>query len=160
METYRTILCPTDFSPPAEFALQMAAALARDHGARLVLLHVSPPVVVYPGAAFPATSPEDYFEMLVETIRRLEAREPGPGKLRVDPRVVAGNAGPEILRLADELNADLIVMGTYGRTGLRRLLMGSVAEEVLREAKCPVVTVKAPPLAGAADTVEPITAKG
>jgi nucleotide-binding universal stress UspA family protein len=62
----------------------------------------------------------------------------------VERRLEEGLAVTEVLRVAQEVNADLIVMGTHGRTGLARLLMGSVAEQVLRKALCPVLTVKTP----------------
>jgi hypothetical protein len=62
----------------------------------------------------------------------------------VDCRLQGGNPAPEILGVADEVGCDLIVMGTHGRTGLARLLLGSVAEQVVRKAACPVITVKVP----------------
>ena len=82
--------------------------------------------------------------------------------MQVEYRLVDGEGVPEILQHAAEIGADLIVMGTHGRTGLSRLLMGSVAGEVLRDAQCPVVTVKIPHLVGRAirsPTAEPVATK-
>jgi len=136
----RTILHPTDFSEQSDYALRLAAAQARDHGARLVLLHVaSLPVVVY-GGDLPVPVPEDSHD---EERQRLESL-PVPAPTTTERHFVEGDVATEILRLAQETNSDLIVMGTHGRTGLARLLMGSVAEQVVRKAPCPVLTVKTP----------------
>jgi nucleotide-binding universal stress UspA family protein len=136
-----TILHPTDFSRNSESAFHMACALARDYGARLALLHVKPlPTVAY--GEFGALPPEatDHLEEIKERLARLQ-----PTDLpAVDRYVVEGEIAWEILRMAKELKCDLIVMGTHGRSGLGRLLMGSVAELVVRKAGCPVLTVKNP----------------
>jgi nucleotide-binding universal stress UspA family protein len=140
-----TILHPTDFSENCDHALQMAAALARDYGAQLVVLHVqSIPVAVYgygEGVLPPATEARD------ELWEKLQMINP-PG-VSVGHRLAEGNAVEEILRTANEVHADLIVMGTHGRRGLTRLLMGSVAELVVRRALCPVLTMRTPVAAGA-----------
>jgi nucleotide-binding universal stress UspA family protein len=137
---FRTILHPTDFSPRAEFAFRVAAGLAKDHGARIVLLHVLPPVVIYDemGPAVVPFAPED-----IQALKNKLAAMTVPGCV-VDHIVEVGDAGKAILDLAQERKCDLIVIGTHGRTGLGRLLMGSVAEQVLRKAQCPVLTVKTP----------------
>jgi nucleotide-binding universal stress UspA family protein len=136
-----TILHPTDFSKQSEFAFQLACSLARDYGAELFVLHVvSPPVVVYGEGVLPV-EPESYQVELREKLHRLHAGEP---EVRVLHRLVEGQPVDEILRLAKEIGCDLIVMGTHGRTGLGRVLMGSVAEKVVRTAPCPVVTVREP----------------
>jgi nucleotide-binding universal stress UspA family protein len=136
MLAFRTILHPTDFSPAAEFAFQLAGSLARDHGAELILLHVNPP------KAADEIAVEVQKEMLWEEFHRLERTDPHVRNLRIRTEFVEGDPGREILRVARETGADLIVMGTHGRTGLTRLLTGSVAEHVLRKAPCPVLTVK------------------
>jgi nucleotide-binding universal stress UspA family protein len=136
----RNILAPTDFSVHSDAALHFAAALARDYRARLVLLHVIPVPIAPPidGAiAAPAVSTQD------ELRDRLEAVElPG---VDVDRRLIHGNPVSAIIDAAGDLPSDLIVMGTHGRGGIRRLLMGSVAEGVLRKAPCPVLIVKGLP---------------
>jgi nucleotide-binding universal stress UspA family protein len=143
----RTILHPTDFSEQSQCALRLAGALARDHGARLVLLHVAAaPVAFYTEGVF-VPAPSDPHD---EERRQLEQLEV-PGAAPAERRLAEGNPPSEILRVAEETGADLIVMGTHGRTGLARLLMGSVAEQVVRRAPCPVLTVKTPfPAAGPA----------
>jgi universal stress protein A len=140
-----TILFPTDFSKPSEYAFAAAAALARDHKARLVILHVTPPVIVY-GELIPPppASPEETVAKIWEAFHNLEATNPKVRTLRIETRVEEGDPACGILAVAKDVDASMIVMGTHGRTGLRRLLMGSVAEEVLRKAACPVMTVKGP----------------
>jgi nucleotide-binding universal stress UspA family protein len=141
MWTIKTILHPTDFSKPSEYALQLACALARDYHARLVVLHVAlPPVVLYGEGVIPV-EPQGYWDQLRAQLQRVVS---SVSDLPVESHLVEGEPAAEILRLAAELPSDLIVLGTHGRTGLSRLLMGSVAEQVVRKAACPVLTVKMP----------------
>ena len=136
----RTILHPTDFSEQAQYALRLANFLARHHSARLILLHVAPPT--HPaGMVPPGRNPKSYFVALRKKLRQLLSLDSG---VESKVRTAEGEPGPEILRVAQEIGCDLIVMGTHGRTGLKHLLIGSVAEEVLRKASCPVLTVKTP----------------
>jgi nucleotide-binding universal stress UspA family protein len=137
-----TILHPTDFSENSEFALKVACALARDYNARLILLHViPPPMVIYAGGPVPAeTWPST--EEVQEKLRHLEGRV---HKVRVESQVLEGDPVDMIVRAAEETSSDVIVMGTHGRTGLGRLLMGSVAESVIRKAPCPVLSAKPMP---------------
>ncbi|HWG43124.1 MAG TPA: universal stress protein [Gemmataceae bacterium] len=141
MLSLATILHPTDFSEHSEFAFRLACALARDYNARLVLLHVMPPpMIVYAGGPVPAeTWPNT--EEVKEQLQQLEAQA---HRVRVESQVMEGGPVDMILRAVEETNADLIVMGTHGRTALARLLLGSVAELVLRKAPCPVLTAKHP----------------
>lgn len=149
MAPVRIILFSTDFSESARAAFPLAAALARDHGARLVVLHVAtPPPFVTPRELERALEgPAGYRRQLEAELRRYPA--PGP-QTPMTYRLETGHPAAEILRVAREEGADLIVLGTHGRTGLARLLLGSVAEVVLRKAACPVLTVKVP-LAGTFD---------
>jgi nucleotide-binding universal stress UspA family protein len=136
-----TILHPTDFSEYSAHAFRLASALARDYGARLIALHVLvPPAVVY-GEGMVVPDAEQQRDEVRAQLEKLQALG---GQVRVVPRLVEGAPVAEILRVAQETGADLILMGTHGRTGLRRLLMGSVAEQVVRQAACPVLTVKMP----------------
>jgi nucleotide-binding universal stress UspA family protein len=141
MPPIRTILYTTDFSPLSEHARQIACALARDYGARLLVLHVVTPRVATLGGGTESTRPGAYQEHIGELVRRLDAEGFPPG---METQVSAGDPATEILRLARDSKCDLIVMGTHGRTGLGRLLLGSVAEEVIRKATCPVLVVKVP----------------
>ena len=136
MFPFKTILHPTDFSANAEPAFLTACSLAEMHDALLILLHVVPPSYLPLSADTnkPGDSSENYPWPL----------PPNPG-VRVEHRLAEGESAPEILALALSGSCDVIVMGTQGRTGLSRLLVGSVAEEVLRNAKCPVLTVKCAP---------------
>jgi nucleotide-binding universal stress UspA family protein len=143
MLAIRTILLPTDFSESSDAAFELACALARNHGAKLLLLHVGEaPIVVSGGAmAPPAPLPPEYDRPALEA--KLRGLKPSDQKLLVERRVVYGNAAIQILDAAKEFACDLVVMGTHGRGGLRRALLGSVAEQVVRKAPCPVLTVRA-----------------
>ena len=140
MSKIRTILHPTDFSERSESAFHLASSLARDHGAQLIVLHVIPPPVSH-GEVVARQQPNGYREQMCDWLYRLQAPASG---VDIDHRLTDGEPYAEILRVAEDDSCDLIVMGTHGRTGLGRLLMGSVAEQVLRRASCPVLTVKTP----------------
>ncbi len=137
----RTILHATDFSACSEAAFDLARALARDYGARLIVLYVAPPPVAAYGEMITALAEADSVEAARESLRRMHT--PGP-EVPVEHRVEVGGAAERILAVAAETDSSLIVLGTHGRTGLGRLLMGSVAEVVSRKAPCPVLTVRAP----------------
>ncbi len=157
-----TILHPTDFSARADIAFHLACSLARDHHARLIVLHVKPPLV---HAEHVERAPEgdERERRWHERLRELQVSGP---RLALEYRETEGPPDGEIVRFAREQGCDLIVMGTHGRGGLVRLLLGSVADKVLRTAPCPVMTVRAPlpeykpaaTSAGAAD--EPLPALG
>src|SRR5947209_9505674 len=138
----RTILHPTDFSQQAANAFELACALARDYGAKLVVLHVLPtPVVpVIDGGVFPVPMEVPRHRLQQE----LGALKPREKAVVVERILVEGDPTYEIVRAADSYQADLIAMGTHGRGGLARLVMGSVADAVTRKANCPVLTVRTP----------------
>jgi len=138
-EEMRVILHPTDFSKASEAALQVARSLARDLGTRLIVLHVLPFDIYLEGKMAAELDPRDYQHSLDVTRQRLDSPDL---KYPVETRLSRGFAAEEILRVAQELECDLIVMGTHGRTGRGRLLMGNTAESVLLEADCPVLVVK------------------
>jgi nucleotide-binding universal stress UspA family protein len=138
----RTILHPTDFSSCSRGAFDAACSMARDLGARLVLLHVAQPAEVHALElvnVMPEASPDDWREQLERRLQWLGTDCEG---ILVERWLEEGDPVREILGVAKEAGADLIVMGTHGRRGLGRFLLGSVAEEVLRRAPCPVLTVK------------------
>lgn len=136
-----TILVPVDFSASAEQALQIAVSLGRDHGARLVVMTSPPPQPLPPpGEGFALDSGD--IRLVEESRRALDALAKSMTELPVETRLIVGSPGPSIVAAAEDCHADLIVMGTHGRSGLSRVLMGSVAEYVLRHAPCPVLTVK------------------
>ena len=135
----KTILHPTDFSAPSKQAFHLAWSLARDHEARLLVLHVAAPVMAYSEyGALTRSGPElDQIRAELEHVR-------GPDRsVPIEHLLEEGDAARHILQTAEEASCDLIVMGTHGRTGLSRWLLGSVAEQVMRRAICPVLTVKA-----------------
>lgn len=137
-----TILHPTDFSEHSEVAFRLACALARDYDARLVLLHVTlPPIIIY-GEGGVAPEPWVARAEAKEKMQKLEAQAHHG---RVESLVMEGDPVEMILRAAKETKSDVIVLGTHGRAALSRLLLGSVAEAVLRQAPCPVLTVKSLP---------------
>jgi nucleotide-binding universal stress UspA family protein len=152
----RKILHPTDFSERSDHAFRLACALARDHNAPLIVLHVHSPVVAY-GDGLVGVMPPDFTGELQARLREIDPHDP---KVVIERRLVEGEPAAEIQRVARESGCDLIVMGTHGWTGLRRLLMGSVAEDVVRKASCPVLTVKAPfpPVEAPAAPAEELTA--
>jgi nucleotide-binding universal stress UspA family protein len=144
MEPIKVILHPTDFSECSQRAFPLASSLARDHGARLIVLHVtSLPDLAYKGYGTPA-SPLLAEEYLAKVRQELEQLQPPDPQLAVEQRIEEGDPTNEILRVAKETGAGLIVLGTHGRSGLRHLLMGSVADQVVRKAPCPVLTLKTP----------------
>jgi universal stress protein A len=140
MLSIKTILVPTDFSEHSETALHFAGALARDYGARIVLLHVIPIPIAPPIDGAIAAPPVSTADELRERLEAIDL----PG-VEVQRRLIEGRPLEGILDTAADSGCDLIVMGTHGRGGIRRLLMGSVAEGVLRQASCPVLTVKGLP---------------
>jgi nucleotide-binding universal stress UspA family protein len=137
----RTILHPTDFSERSDHAFRLACALARDCGARLFVLHVLRSPLVFYGSEAPPPGAGRTEEEGWNKLRQLQARATG---VQVVSCLAEGDPAEAILRAARETRCDLILMGTHGRTGLGRLLMGSVAEQVVRKAPCAVLTVKAP----------------
>jgi nucleotide-binding universal stress UspA family protein len=155
------ILVPIDYSGDACQALQWGASLAGKYGAKLLLLHVLPKAVeeVYPDGIGLVSPTSSYYEGMapgVWTKRPIivDLVDQAHTKLRdfahknlkdavpVQVNVAVGKPAEEILRVVREEGGDLIVMGTHGRTGVRHLLLGSVAEEVTRHAPCSVFTVR------------------
>ena len=140
------ILCPTDFSDFSLRALSHAAALARWYEARLTVLYVSslaPAVAGFPPLVSPITLEPLSRERLLEEMHAF-AQPASEGGVKVDFMIREGAAAPEITEQARVGAADLIVMGTHGRGGFERLVLGSVTEKVLRKAPCPVLTVSKP----------------
>jgi nucleotide-binding universal stress UspA family protein len=143
MTRIKSILHPTDFSDQAQLAYRLACSLARDYGAKLLLVHVRQLAVPLAGEAamLPPQPPPEEEDALRD---RLYALRPDDPRLAVEHYLLLGDPAEETVRLAAEKGCDLIVLGTHGRTGLARLLMGSVAEHVVRLSPCPVMLVKQP----------------
>jgi universal stress protein A len=141
----KKILYPTDLSESGWPALRLASSLANDHKAKLVIVYaMEPPQPVAAGGAGAAVPPPgtDFVGREEDLEKELTKMAPTPPNVDYEYRIVHGQAAQAIVQLAEEEQVDLIVMGTHGRTGLSRLLMGSVAEHVMRHAVCPVVTVR------------------
>jgi nucleotide-binding universal stress UspA family protein len=136
----RRIVHPTDFTPASDHAFRIAGSLARDYGARLLVLHVAPPETVYSGL-IGGPAPKTYRDDVDSQLRSLTLPELG---ILPEHELREGDAATEILRVASADGGDLIVMATHGRSGMERLVMGSVAEAVMRHAACPVLVVQAP----------------
>jgi nucleotide-binding universal stress UspA family protein len=139
------ILLATDFSDGSAAAERTAVALARKLGATVTAFHVlEPPAYSAPNLTFYVPAPEMLREAqraTQETLRKTEERIRAEG-VTVDSQFIEGVPASEIVRAADEGNYDLVVIGTHGRTGLQRLVLGSVAERVVRLCPRAVLTVR------------------
>lgn len=146
MTEIKNIILPTDFSLNADAALPYAVELARQHGGTIHLLHVSEHEagdafisgIVLGVSAWIASHRKELSEKLTATARQIE----GDYGVKVSATVVPGRAAKEIARFAAEKRADMVVIATHGRTGPSRLLMGSIAERVVRLSSTPVLTVR------------------
>lgn len=141
---FHNILCPIDFDANSPGALDYAAKIVQETGGRIYILHVVPWSV--------AAVPIDAAEVLAELKQSATSRLRQLAKEKLDARIpseiivtVASDCGAEVVRIARELKADSIIMATHGRKGLSHLVLGSVAETVVREASCPVMTWRAHP---------------
>jgi nucleotide-binding universal stress UspA family protein len=144
MDAIRKILVPTDFSAHADEAFRVAHALARTIGAEVILFHVAqPPAVVSEGGRLLAQPGKGEAVNLWDRFQHLQPPDP---KVRVGHEVIIADrpGATHILEILDKQGCDLIVMGTHGHSRLKHLLFGSVTEEVVRRARCPVMVVKAP----------------
>jgi nucleotide-binding universal stress UspA family protein len=142
---YQRILCPIDLDDSVASQLVTAAELARHFEATAVVLHVVPPAMVSaagPGVPAPPASDLNRSREESALARLRESSRDVMAGTRFELMVQLGDPAESILRVDQDLHPDLIVMGTHGRKGLRRLVLGSVAERVIREARCPVLTLK------------------
>jgi universal stress protein A len=136
----KKIIFPTDFSHLSDAALAQATALARDSNGLLLIVHVQELPAIYGEGSMYYGLPEPDLGALK---KMLAAVVPDDPKVRYEHRLLFGSPAEELVGLAQREKADLIVMSTHGRTGLKRLLMGSVAEVVVRKAPCPVLSFRA-----------------
>lgn len=146
----KTILVPTDFSDFAEHAYRWALGLAADCKAKIVLLNAAPTMsnLTFPESAYYPDLGRIERELIVDAEKRVNefATKKGTSPVAVETRVTSGEAIWEICRVAEKEGADLIIMGSHGRTGLSHVVLGSVAERVVRHAPCPVLVVRLPRL--------------
>jgi nucleotide-binding universal stress UspA family protein len=137
----KKILFPTDFSTSSDAPLAHATALACNMGATLLIVHVEEPPLAYGGGEMYYGMPEPDYAGLQQMLANVRPTDPD---VRCERRLLTGSPAETIVEFAAAEGVDLIVMGTHGRTGLRRLLMGSIAEAVIRTATCPVLIYRAP----------------
>jgi nucleotide-binding universal stress UspA family protein len=144
MNAIQKILVPTDFSAHADEAFRVAHTLARATGAAVIVVHVAhPPAVVSEDGQLLAEPGKGKTANLWD---RFQTTQPNDPKVRVQHEVIVADrpGATPILEILDKLACDLIVMGTHGRSWWKQRLFGSVTEEVVRHARCPVMVVKAP----------------
>jgi len=140
----KRILCPTDFSAIAEKAVEYAVFLASSHNAELQLLHVVDHLHGFDNYLILSMTPDEIAERmeghanedLSEVVNQIKET------VKIQKAVRHGKASVQIVEMAKETKADLIVIGTHGRTGLSHVIIGSVAEAVIRHAHCPVLVVR------------------
>ena len=140
------ILVPTDFSTASDAALPHAEALAKQKSASLLILHVEETPLAYGGGELYYGLPEPTSERILAMLEQVRPSDP---TVAFTHRLTMGDPAGEIVRIAAEEGAEMIVLGTHGRSGMTRMLMGSVAEAVVRRAPCPVLVYRA-----AAETLE------
>lgn len=144
MVEIKKILCAVDFSDSSNKISEYAKTLAEKHGAKLIVVYAAPSLSQYVGFHVPPNSIENFVGEIVtgaEKTMETYLGENFPG-LDVEGKVVTGYAAEEILKTAEEEKVDLIVMGTHGRTGIDRILFGSVAEKVVKSSPFPVLTIR------------------
>jgi nucleotide-binding universal stress UspA family protein len=153
MKPFKKILVPIDFSAHSEEAMHVAADLAQHYGGSLTLAYVHEPMQYALPEGYILYTPEQIAQMtsaFQERLTRAQEAVKALGVAQVETRLLQGIVPFEIGELARDEHMDLIVMGTHGRNGVKRALMGSVAERVLRSAPCPVLVVKGTEAAAAA----------
>lgn len=141
----KKILFPTDFSEGASNALPYAVEIAKKYGARLYMLHIIYDIATASGWYVPHASFDEMYKEL-EAGAKKELERFGLEQIRdlkdIEYTVMRGIPYEEILKFAKEKGIDLIIIGTHGRKGIDRVLFGSTAERVVRNAECPVLTVR------------------
>src|SRR5260370_41165020 len=141
-----TILHPTDYSENSAYAFKVALSLAEQHRATLYVAHVVEslgPELVTVGEAATQRQPEGHVRHLWQEL--LQVKPPTGSPVTVKHVLGEGEPAAEVAAIAKKYGCDLIVISTHGRTGLERLLMGSIAEKIVRLAPCAILTVKRSP---------------
>jgi len=144
----KTILVPCDFSEYAEYAFQWALGFAEKWEAKVVVMHAAPLFshLAYPESVYVVDIAKMEEDLITDAEKRLQefAAKKGTSTVPVETRAVLGDPFWEICQAVEREHADLIVMGSHGRTGLAHVLLGSVAERVVRHAPCPVLVARLP----------------
>jgi universal stress protein A len=147
MQTFQRILVPVDFSACSDNAVRVASELSAAFSAPLRLIHVYDPVAYPLPDGYVMYTPRQLSKLWAELDQRLESSQRDAmrhGAVAAEARLLQGLTAEEIVRVAREDDFDLIVLGSHGRRGLQRFLLGSVAARVLQTAPCNVLTVKLP----------------
>ncbi len=147
MNKFQRILFPSDFSDLSLHALDYARSLAETYGAELHIVHVVDEAYQYwmalgPNSLPVGPSPEEMVTASTQEIGKFIQEHLSGTSLQVRSKVLVGRPFMEIIRYAEEHSIDLIVIGTHGRGGLKHVLLGSVAERVVRKSPCPVLTIR------------------
>jgi nucleotide-binding universal stress UspA family protein len=144
----KTILVPSDFSEHAEYAFTWALEMAEKWGAKVVVVNAAPMFshLAYPESVYMLDLAKMEAELIADAEKKLREfiAKKGMSAVTVEIRAVMGDPFWEICTAAEQEHADLIVMGSHGRTGLAHVLLGSVAERVVRHAPCPVLVARQP----------------
>src|SRR5579864_351744 len=138
MIKFANILCPVDFDEASLLAIEIAVKMAKENGATLRLIHIARVPRPDMDVPLPFSSKPRWERAARERLEQIAA-EHVAGKVSYEIGVISGAPDQDIAAEADRVNADLIVMGTHGRRGISHFVLGSVAESVLRSAKCPVM---------------------
>jgi len=147
MLSFKTLLVPTDFSDHSLRALPYAVSLAERFGAKLKVVYVNEPSLQVSDVAWVAVDDRSSNQNHVERARRQLERiilDQVPRDVPADAEILSGDPVETVVEYARENGVDLIVMATHGRGGISHVLMGSVAEHIVRKAPCPVLTLKQP----------------
>lgn len=144
MAQIKKILCAVDFSEVSAKVAEYTTSLAKCHDAEVLVLYVAPSLSQYVGFHVPPSSIQTVVQEIVEGADKsmegfMAERMQG---VKATSKVATGYAAEEILNEADSEDVDLIIMGTHGRTGIDRIIFGSVAERVVKSASCPVLTIR------------------
>ena len=147
MAQFKKIVCAVDFSDHSPRLADYAISLAKCTGAKLICVYVAPSLSQYVGFQVPPSSIESFVgEIVAGADHSMKAYLNQYFKeADASGKVIVGYPGEAIINLADDEDADLIIMGTHGRKGIDRILFGSVAEKVVKNAKCPVMTIRPEP---------------
>ncbi len=144
MAQIKKILCAVDFSEHSPAVAAYAAELAKALNAKIVCLYVAPSLSQYVGFHVPPSSIENFVGEIVSGAEATMSAFLGENfsGVEAEGHVVTGYAAEEIFSMCAKENADMIIMGTHGRKGIDRILFGSVAEKVVKGARCPVMTIR------------------
>ena len=149
MKTFKKILLTTDLSGNSEAAFPYAAELAKRFQGEIYLIHVFVESMYFPPTGLDITPPPDWNEWVLESLKAdeeklktLTASLQKTTEVPIHSMLLDGNTSREIIKFATEKEMDCIVIATHGRSGLSHMLFGSVAENVFRQAPCPVMTVR------------------